>query len=106
MFWADAQMIMDYVQFGDVVTFNTTYKLNKEHRPFVSFVGFNHHRKKIIFVAALLYDETAESFVWLFENFLEAMSRKAPKTLFIDQDAAMAKAIPIVMPDTSHRLCT
>ncbi|XP_028059063.1 protein FAR1-RELATED SEQUENCE 5-like [Camellia sinensis] len=106
MFWADAQMIMDYAQFGDVVTFDTTYKLNKEHRPFESFVGFNHHRETVIFGAALLYDETAESFVWLFEKFLEAMSRKAPKTLFTDQDAAMAKAIPIVMPDTSHRLCT
>ncbi|KAL7194488.1 hypothetical protein ACSBR1_034836 [Camellia fascicularis] len=34
MFWADAQMIMDYAQFGDVVTFDTTYKLIKEHRPF------------------------------------------------------------------------
>ncbi|CAL5326997.1 unnamed protein product [Camellia sinensis] len=60
----------------------------------------------VIFGAALLYDETAESFVWLFQNFLEAMSGKAPKTLFTNQDAAMAKAIPIVMPDTSHRLCT
>ncbi|XP_028068490.1 protein FAR1-RELATED SEQUENCE 5-like [Camellia sinensis] len=84
MFWADAQMIMDYAQFGDVVTFDTTYKLNKEHRPFASFVGFNHHRETVIFGAALLYDETAKSFVWLFQNFLEAMSRKAPKTLFTD----------------------
>ncbi|XP_028113014.1 protein FAR1-RELATED SEQUENCE 5-like [Camellia sinensis] len=34
------------------------------------------------------------------------MSKKAQKTLFNDQDAAMAKAIPIVMLGTSHRLCT
>ncbi|XP_028082244.1 protein FAR1-RELATED SEQUENCE 5-like [Camellia sinensis] len=106
MFWANAQMVMDYAQFGDVVTFDTTYKLNKDHRPFASFVGFNHHRETVVFGAALLYDETAETFVWLFQTFLEAMSKKAPKTLFTDQDAAMAKAIPIVMPDTSHRLCT
>ncbi|XP_028100523.1 protein FAR1-RELATED SEQUENCE 5-like [Camellia sinensis] len=99
-------MVMDYVQFGDVVTFDTTYKLNKEHRPFASFVGFNHHRETVVFGAALLYDETAETFVCLFQTFLEAMSKKAPKTLFTDQDAAMAKAIPIVMPDTSHHLCT
>ncbi|KAL7257356.1 hypothetical protein ACSBR1_003624 [Camellia fascicularis] len=37
---------------------------------------------------------------------VEAMSKKAPKTLFTDQDVAMAKAIPVVMPNTSHRLCT
>ena len=34
------------------------------------------------------------------------MSNKAPKTIFTDQDTAMAKAILIVMPDTNHRLCT
>lgn len=38
IFWADAQMIMDYAQLGDVVTFDTTYKLNSEHRPFASFI--------------------------------------------------------------------
>ncbi|XP_028106056.1 protein FAR1-RELATED SEQUENCE 5-like [Camellia sinensis] len=31
IFWADAQMIMDYGQFGDVVTFDTTYKLNSAY---------------------------------------------------------------------------
>ncbi|XP_028051469.1 protein FAR1-RELATED SEQUENCE 5-like [Camellia sinensis] len=105
-FWVDAQMIMYYAPFGDVVTFDTTYKLNKEYRLFASFVGFNHYRETVIFDAALLYDETAKLSVCLFQTFLEAMSRKAPKNLFIDQDVAMAKAIPIVMPDTSHRLCT
>ncbi|XP_028119916.1 protein FAR1-RELATED SEQUENCE 5-like [Camellia sinensis] len=69
MFWDDAQMIMDYVQFGDVVTFDTTYKLNKEHRPFASFVEFNHYRETIIFGAALLYDETAESFDYIRSDF-------------------------------------
>ncbi|XP_028104217.1 protein FAR1-RELATED SEQUENCE 5-like [Camellia sinensis] len=103
MLWADTQMIMDYAQFGDVVTFDTTYKLN---RPFASFVRFKHHRETVIFGAALLYDETAKTFVWLFQTFLEAISKNAPKTLFTDQDAAMAKAIYIVMPDTSHHLCT
>ncbi|XP_028070707.1 protein FAR1-RELATED SEQUENCE 5-like [Camellia sinensis] len=97
---------MDYAQFGDVVIFDTTYKLNNEHRPFGSFVGFNHHRETVLFGAALMYDETAESFTWLFQIFLEAMSNKALKTIVIDQDVAMAKTIPIVMPDTNHRLCT
>ncbi|CAL5406650.1 unnamed protein product [Camellia sinensis] len=106
IFWADAQMIMDYGQFGDVVTFDTTYKLNSAHRPFASFVRFNHHRETVIFGTALMYDETADSFVWIFRRFLEAMSSKAPKTIFMNQDAAMAKAIPIVMPNTTHRLCT
>ncbi|XP_028077784.1 protein FAR1-RELATED SEQUENCE 5-like [Camellia sinensis] len=53
---------MDYAQFGDVVTFDTTYKLNNEHRPFGTFVGFNHHREIVISGVVLMYDETAESF--------------------------------------------
>jgi zinc finger SWIM domain-containing protein 3 len=34
------------------------------------FLGFNHHQEVVIFGVALLYDETAESFKCLFENFL------------------------------------
>ncbi|XP_028092702.1 protein FAR1-RELATED SEQUENCE 5-like [Camellia sinensis] len=106
IFWTDAQMIMDCGQFGDAVTFDTTYKLNSAPRLFTSYVGFNHHRETIIFGAALIYDETADSFIWFFRKFLETMSSKAPKTIFMDQDATMAKAIPIVMPNTKQRLCT
>ncbi|XP_004295506.1 PREDICTED: protein FAR1-RELATED SEQUENCE 5-like [Fragaria vesca subsp. vesca] len=98
-------MIIDYGQFGDVVSFDTTYKINKCNWPLAVFVGFNHHREIIIFGAALMYDETAESFIWLFETFLKAMSGKAPKTIFTDQDVAMAKALRQVMPDVYHRLC-
>ncbi|KAG6708290.1 hypothetical protein I3842_06G073800, partial [Carya illinoinensis] len=105
IFWADAQMIVDYNLFGDVVSFDTTYRTNKEYGPLAMFVGFNHHRETAIFGAALLHDETIESFKWLFETFFEAMSGKKPKTIFTDQDPAMAKAISMVMPSTYHRLC-
>ncbi|XP_062173634.1 protein FAR1-RELATED SEQUENCE 5-like [Alnus glutinosa] len=106
IFWVDLQMIVDYKLFGDVVSFDTTYRTNKEYRPLAMFVGFNHHRKVVLFGAALLYNETIESFEWLFETFFEAMSGKKPNTIFTDQDPAMAKAISLVMPNTYHRLCT
>jgi zinc finger SWIM domain-containing protein 3 len=106
IFWVDARMIIDYAYFGDVITFDTTYGTNKELRPLGVFTGFNHHRGVVIFGAALLYDETAESFKWLFESFLNAHAGKKPQTIFTDQDAAMAKALPEVMPDTWHGLCT
>ncbi|KAK9285827.1 hypothetical protein L1049_025028 [Liquidambar formosana] len=105
IFWADARMIIDYSKFGDVVSFDTTYKINKEHRLFAVFVRFNHHRATVVFGAALMYDETAESFTWLFETFLEVMSNKPPKTILTDQDAAMAKAVSKAMLYTFHRLC-
>ncbi|XP_043705271.1 protein FAR1-RELATED SEQUENCE 5-like [Telopea speciosissima] len=58
IFGADARMIIDYVLFGDVVTFDTMFCTNKKNRPFEIFSGFNHHKGLIVFVAALLYDET------------------------------------------------
>ena len=82
IFWADARMIIDYANFGDVVTFDITYGTNKELRPLRVFTGFNHHRGLTVFGAALLYDETAESFKGLFESFLVAHVGKRPKTNF------------------------
>ncbi|KAK0596886.1 hypothetical protein LWI29_019868 [Acer saccharum] len=54
MFWEDARMIIDYGQFGDVMSFDTTYKINKENRPFAVFVGLNHHWETVIFGGALM----------------------------------------------------
>ncbi|XP_059658565.1 protein FAR1-RELATED SEQUENCE 5-like [Cornus florida] len=106
IFWADPKMITDYGHFGNVVTFDTTYKLVHSNRPFALFLGVNQHRETAVFGAALMYDETADSFVWLFNTFLKTMSGKTPKTILTDQDAAMAKALVQVMPGTKHHLCT
>jgi hypothetical protein len=62
IFWDDAKMIMEYAQFGDVVSFDTTFGTNKERRPFGVFVRFNHFRATVVFGAALIYDETFESY--------------------------------------------
>ncbi|KAL4332079.1 hypothetical protein GQ457_15G027670 [Hibiscus cannabinus] len=105
IFWTDGRMKLDYESFGDVVCFDTTYRKNKEGRPFALFVGVNHHKQSVIFGAALLYDETCNSFMWLFDSFSKAMSGKKPFTILTDQDAAMAKALASQWPETYHRLC-
>jgi hypothetical protein len=106
IFWADAKMIVDYAHFGDVVTFDTTFGTNKESRHFGVFVGFNHFRETVIFSAALMYDETFDSFKWLFETFVKAHNGKQPKTIYMDQDIAMKKAVKEVFINTWHGLCT
>jgi zinc finger SWIM domain-containing protein 3 len=56
----------------------------------------------VVFGAALLYDETFESFKWLFKTFLKAHNGKHPKTIYTDQDAAMEKAVHEVFLETWH----
>jgi hypothetical protein len=104
-FWADAKMLIDYAHFGDVITFDTTFGTNQESHPFSVFVGFNHFRETMIFRASLMYDETFESFTWLFKAFLTCHSQKHPRTIYIDQDVAMGKAVAHTFHNTWHGLC-
>jgi zinc finger SWIM domain-containing protein 3 len=99
-------VITDYAHFGDVVSFDTTFRTNKESWPFGVFVGFNQFRETVVFGAVLMYDETFESFKWLFETFLKAHNGKQPKTIYTDQDVAMAKAVKEVFLEAWHGLCT
>jgi hypothetical protein len=62
-FWVDGQAIMDYACFGDAVTFDTMFQTNKFKMPFSPILRANHHKQTIIFVAALLYNETTASFI-------------------------------------------
>ena len=103
-FWADGQSIMDYACFGDAVSYDTTFQTNKFEMPFAPILGTNHHKQTIIFGAALIFNETIESFVWLFETFLTAMSGKHPSTIFTDQDAAMAGAVAYEFPNKPSSL--
>jgi zinc finger SWIM domain-containing protein 3 len=96
---------MDYACFGDAVSFDAIFQINKFEMPFAPLLGTNYHKQTIIFGAALLFNKTVESFVWLFQTFLTAMLGKHPNTIFTDQDAAMAGTIAYVFPNTSHRLC-
>jgi zinc finger SWIM domain-containing protein 3 len=106
VFWCDANMVLDYGYFGDVLSLDTTYCTNEYNRPLALFSGFNHYRGSVVFGAALMYDETIESFKWLFDTFLQAHNNKKPRTVFTDQDPAMARALAEVMPETHHGLCT
>ncbi len=56
-------MMADYAHFGDVVCFDTTYRKNKDGRPFAMFVGVNHHKPIAVFGATLLYAESDDSFM-------------------------------------------
>ncbi|XP_014489910.1 protein FAR-RED IMPAIRED RESPONSE 1-like [Vigna radiata var. radiata] len=66
VFWADARSRAACEEFGDVVSFDTTYLTNKYDMPFIPFVGVNHLGQSILLRCGLLSSEDTSSFVWLF----------------------------------------
>ena len=104
-FWADAVCRRAYKFYGDVIVFDTTYNTNRYIMIFVPFVGVNNHGQTIVFGCGFLSDETTESFLWLFEQFKEAMPGDDPKMIITGQDPAMTKAISLAFPFTFHRFC-
>ncbi|TXG55842.1 hypothetical protein EZV62_017155 [Acer yangbiense] len=106
LFWSDSMSQCDYKYFGDVISFNSTYRTNCYNRPLVIFVGVNNHTKTTIFGFGLLVDEMIETYTWILQTFLEAMHGKCPISVVTDSDRAMGKAISLVMPSAVHRLCS
>ncbi|KAH9730204.1 protein FAR1-RELATED SEQUENCE [Citrus sinensis] len=105
IFWAELRNMEAYKEFGDVVTFDTTYLTNKYDMPFAPFVGVNHHEHSILFGCRLILHEDIETFTWLFRTWLSCMSNSAPNGIITDQGRAMKVAIQNVFPNTRHRWC-
>ncbi|XP_022852344.1 protein FAR1-RELATED SEQUENCE 5-like [Olea europaea var. sylvestris] len=104
-FWADNRCRQSCREFGDVVTFDTTYLTNKYDMPFAPFVGVNHYSQSTLLGCGLLSNEDTGTFVWLFRTWLECMHGQAPNAIITDQDWAMQNAIQITLPNTKHRWC-
>ncbi|PKA51769.1 Protein FAR1-like sequence 5 [Apostasia shenzhenica] len=102
-FWRDGRSRIDYDCFGDVVIFDTTYRLNKY--VCAPFLGINNHGQTITFGVAFLMDETTESFVWLFNTFLKSMGDRQPITIFTNLHEAMDKAVEMAFSTSHHRFC-
>ncbi|KAJ3678640.1 hypothetical protein LUZ60_002443 [Juncus effusus] len=102
IFWADSQMCIDYMHFGDVVLLDTSNCQDLESRPLCVFLGLNNYREIVVFGAGLIYDMRIESFKWLFESFLKTHNLKNPKTLFTEPDPIMERALMEIMPETVH----
>ncbi|PNX73244.1 hypothetical protein L195_g029143, partial [Trifolium pratense] len=93
LFWTDGSSRSNYFCFGDVLTFDTTYQKNKYNYPLVVFSWCNHHSQTVIFGAALVSDETTETYKWMLNCFLECREGKQPKAVVTYGDGAMMEAI-------------
>jgi hypothetical protein len=78
IFWSHASQRAEYVDFGDIITFDTTHKTNSKKMPLTMFVGCSNNLKNVSFGQALLRDETTDTFRWLFESFKNCMGGRQP----------------------------
>jgi zinc finger SWIM domain-containing protein 3 len=65
----------------------------------------NHHKHTVIFGCGIISHENSYSYEWLLRTFSEANIQKHHVSMITDGDLAMQRAIRIVWPNTSHRLC-
>ena len=105
MFWIDGPSRRAYKFYNDCLSFDTTYCTNIYKMPCAPFIGINCHGQSIQFGCGFLRNELTDSFIWLFETFLEAMDGLAPLNIITDQDFAMRAGIDKVFPHARHRNC-
>ncbi|KAK9740062.1 hypothetical protein RND81_03G008300 [Saponaria officinalis] len=91
--------------FGDGVSFDPTYGTNRYCMVLTPFTGIDNHKKSVTFACTLLSNEDEESFVWVFQKFMEAMGRKEPQIIITDQDPAIRNSVPVVFKTARHRFC-
>jgi len=72
------------------------------HLIFTPFTGINHHRQSTTFGVGLITNEKSDSFVWLFEKFLEAMGGHKSTLIITDQDPSVKVAIDFFYPSTKN----
>ncbi|GJW44928.1 ribonuclease H-like domain-containing protein [Tanacetum coccineum] len=104
LFWADEVAKCNYKEFGDIVSFDATYKTNKYKMVFVPFTAIDNHRRSVTVGSGLLKKETAEAYGWLLRAFKKAFVRP-PNIVVTDQDGAMRLAVAAEFPESKHRLC-
>ncbi|XP_076927187.1 protein FAR1-RELATED SEQUENCE 5-like [Bidens hawaiensis] len=82
----DAEMIFCFgrmkfqrkIAFGDIISFDATFKTNKCNMVFVPFTAINNHCRNVTVGAALLSCESIESYSWILKVFLDSFGI-APK---------------------------
>ncbi|KAJ9545236.1 hypothetical protein OSB04_024943 [Centaurea solstitialis] len=104
VFWADEIAQRNYIEFGDVISFDATYRSNQHAMAFVPFLAVDNHKASVVIGSALIAGETIENFTWVLQAFLKCY-KKQPAVVLTDQCSAMKQAVPLVFNESRHRLC-
>nr|KAJ0204717.1 hypothetical protein LSAT_V11C500243790 [Lactuca sativa] len=86
MFWADETDKLYYKEFGDVISFDSTFRTNKYGMIFVPFTAIDNHKCSINIGACLLSNKSSESYRWLLDVVLKPHGKhpQSPKYNFHD----------------------
>ncbi|XP_074291530.1 protein FAR1-RELATED SEQUENCE 5-like [Silene latifolia] len=99
LFWADPISIKNYALFGDAISVDATYNFNQYKMVFVPFTGVDNHKGCVTFAAGLIRNKNAESFSWLFQNFVTAMGDCYPITIITYQCRGIKKVVKEITPE-------
>ncbi|KAK1693506.1 hypothetical protein QYE76_010203 [Lolium multiflorum] len=103
--WVDGPTREVYKNYNDCISFDTTYMTNAYKMPCAPIIGINRYGQTIQLGCGFLRNEKISNFVWLFEQFLDAMDGLHPLNIITDQDAAITTAIQEMFPNSCHRNC-
>ncbi|XP_052627239.1 protein FAR-RED IMPAIRED RESPONSE 1-like [Lactuca sativa] len=98
MFWADEMEKTYYAEFGDVISFDATFRTNKYRMVFVSFTAIDHHKNSVTVGSGLLSNESIESHSWFLKAVLKTHG-KEPTLVLTDQDATIKQAVENISYD-------
>ncbi|XP_024968737.1 protein FAR1-RELATED SEQUENCE 5-like [Cynara cardunculus var. scolymus] len=104
IFWVDEVARFNYSEFGDVISFDATFRTNRHSMVFVPFTAVDNHNCNVVVGSALVGHEHVPNYKWLLQAFRKAHS-KPPMMILTDQCPAMKQAIASVFPDSRHKLC-
>ncbi|KAJ9537073.1 hypothetical protein OSB04_029806 [Centaurea solstitialis] len=103
-FWADDTAKQNFQEFGDIVSFDATYRTNKYCMVFVPFTGIDNHKNCVTLGAGILDSEDGNAFKWLLKAFLKSFG-KQPKLVVTDQCPAIKQAVREIFKESRHRFC-
>nr|GEU66234.1 hypothetical protein [Tanacetum cinerariifolium] len=92
LFLADEVAKCNYKEFGDILSFDATYKTNKYKMVFVPFTTIDNNMRSVTVGSGILKKETAKVYRWLLRAFKKAFVRP-PNIVVTDQDGAMRLAV-------------
>ncbi|KAK4846842.1 hypothetical protein QYF36_022538 [Acer negundo] len=100
--WSYGDSIRAYSLFGDVVTFDTTYRSITYGLLLGVWFGMDNHGETISFGCVLLQDESLQSFIWALQTFVRFMRGSCPQTILTDIDSGLRDGIARELPNTKH----